>query len=127
MDGADTIAMLIVFGIMLLTAGCLGFAAGRIVGPLNDPRDLSDDDEERTPYDDFADEEIDEEELPALKVDPENPPTWKIYKGPGGPRCNCHDRPIQYGENILMWPDPENPGAYRLFHEDFVEGMKPHA
>lgn len=80
----------------------------------------------RGKYDDFEvyDDE-DEEEMPALKIDPENPPTWKIYRGNRGPHCNCHDKRIEYGENILMWPDPEEPGAYRLFHEGFVKGMVP--
>ncbi|MEU6362241.1 hypothetical protein [Streptomyces albidoflavus] len=44
-----------------------------------------------------------------LPVDPDNPPQRGVYiVEPQGPRerCLCHDRPIEDGAEVLLWPQP---------------------
>jgi hypothetical protein len=62
----------------------------------------------------------------AMAVDPENPPSWKIYGGPrsGAPvrTCVCHpDRPLKSGQRVLWWPVPNSGGGVNVFCQDGVE------
>jgi hypothetical protein len=52
---------------------------------------------------------------PALAFDLNNPPKAMIYNPRSGVstvRCQCHDRLLDIGEEILMWPNPAEEGAY---------------
>lgn len=49
-------------------------------------------------------EEPEPQEEAALPVDPNNPPTWKVYKGPSGRhRCHCHGQPVNNRDEVLWW------------------------
>lgn len=131
------VVILTIFGLLIVAAGFMGYAfaqyakgeslldgADRPFPP--DTSEVLEEEERDVARDALAMALADDAEEPALKIDPEKPPTYKVYNAPPGkqaPFCNCHGRPIQRGENILMWPDPEDPGAYRLFHEDFVNSL----
>ena len=61
----------------------------------------------------------------AMPIDPNSPPTWKIYrpkKGAPGRSCACHpDRPLRDGQKVLWWPVPISGGGVNVFCEDGVE------
>jgi hypothetical protein len=58
-----------------------------------------------------------------LPMDPDNPPKLKRYTGPDGRyRCHCHELEIKNGDEILIWPRPDQGnGARSLFCARFVK------
>lgn len=129
---SDQTLLLSLLVVLALLVVLVAFAVGYFIGRHPAHRAVGEPVQDKRPEPEkFPDPRIEWEdtpsapEPPALKIDPNNPPSWKVYRGAGGPTCNCHNRRIETGQNILMWPDPENEGAYRLFHEGFIEGMVP--
>lgn len=63
-------------------------------------------------------EEVDDEEdEPALPMDPSNPPFPRTYhRRPGYPvrTCHCHGRELEDNETVLFWPNPDVDGAFWL-------------
>ena len=61
----------------------------------------------------------------SMPIDPENPPSWKVYhprKGAPGRACACHpDRALWDGQKVLWWPVPVSGGGVNVFCEDGVE------
>lgn len=59
------------------------------------------------------------EESEAKAIDPNNPPTYQVYRPRSGVstlKCTCHEETIQPGERVLLWPIPEHPdGAMDVF------------
>lgn len=50
----------------------------------------------------------------AKAIDPNNPPYYSRYRIDGydrtlAPKCSCHSRTIDPGEQILIWPIPGHP------------------
>lgn len=70
-------------------------------------------------------EEPQEQRTAALPIDPENPPTWKVYQPrEGAPKraCACHpDRELRYGQKVMWWPVPNSGGAVNVYCEDGVQ------
>lgn len=69
--------------------------------------------------------EPERQQLAALPVDPENPPSWRTYQPhPGRPRraCTCHpDRPLADGQRVMWWPVPDSGGGVHVFCEDGID------
>lgn len=59
----------------------------------------------------------------ARAIDPDNPPSWKTWKGIDGRiNCTCHTLPIHTGQRVLFWPIPDHPqGGVDLFCERTVK------
>lgn len=61
----------------------------------------------------------------AMPVDPENPPSWKVYapkEGAPERTCVCHpDRPLRDGQRVLWWPVPKSNGGVNVFCENGIE------
>lgn len=74
--------------------------------------------------DEDADDDDDEEpEPPALAIDPESPPRWRIYQPKGEPTlaCDCHGIPFEVGQSVMWWPVPDGePGAVHVLCETGV-------
>lgn len=127
MEGPDVVAVLIVFGLFMLAAAAAGFAGGWFVSDHNAGLSSWD----RHYYDDEDDEPHDPEEIavdvPALPVDPNNPPVSRVYNPQPGSlqkHCSCHDRPLEVGEEVLWWPLPEGKGV-RLICKDGLAEAQP--
>lgn len=115
--------ILVVFGALLV---CLGFWVAYVfMRPLMPRQGTSMADLLREAIHVTPDHEDDEEPvqeegeegLPSLPVDPDNPPLTRTYhRQPGRPvrTCHCHGRPLEDGEPILFWPNPEVEGAFWL-------------
>lgn len=122
-ESGAVIVLVVLVAIILLVAVAVGYVIGKDRAILSQHVFAED---VPMPTSDFE-EGVDDFEEPALKIDPSNPPSWKVYNPPPGkqaPFCTCHGRPLARGENVLMWPDPDE-GGYRLFHEGFIKGMVP--
>jgi hypothetical protein len=66
-------------------------------------------------------------EAPARLIDPNDPPTWRVYS-PTGERpplhCHCHGDPFEPNQPVLWWPVPDGEdGQVELLCEEGV-GMK---
>lgn len=61
----------------------------------------------------------------AVPMDPDNPPVSRVFsprvdRDPRSyPVCNCHDRRLTPGDEILWWPLPANEGVM-IFHQDYI-------
>jgi hypothetical protein len=79
---------------------------------------------EPEPVQEQEEEQEEEREVP-MPVDPQNPPSWKVYTPRPGvePRsCTCHPaRPLSRGQKVLWWPVPHSNGAVNVFCEDGVK------
>lgn len=78
---------------------------------------------EPEPVDDPTDPwEYQTEASPQTRViDPDNPPTWRVYwpqSGAQAPTCSCHGIALQPGDKVVLWPIPNHPeGAIDIFCE----------
>lgn len=67
-------------------------------------------------------EPVEDERIEPVPVDPDNPPTFKVYNPrPDAPlrNCYCHNTPIEPGAEIIWWPLPD--GSVRLYHREAVD------
>lgn len=129
-DIAALVAILIPFGALLLGAVGLGFWLGRTsrTAPYDPYRREVEYDgmfrSEKTTYEE-PEVEPEEEDLPALPIDPENPPIPRTYRHQQGRPvkiCHCHSRPLEDGEQVLWWPNPEVEGAFWIVCQDGARG-----
>ena len=65
------------------------------------------------------DPEPEPESMAPIPVDPNNPPVPRTYnRRPGStapvPKCFCHGRELQSGQQILWWPVPDS-GEVRIY------------
>lgn len=126
-DSPDLVAILIVFGLMMLAAGLLGFMAASL---RSDHANEGIQSWDRYSFDDIDDLPTSEEEqeTPALPVDVANPPVSRVYNprpGSNQKYCWCHDRALEPGEEVLWWPIPASEGGgVRLVCKDGVAGAQ---
>jgi hypothetical protein len=106
--------VLIVFGFVGLL---IGIVVGRLVG-----RHLAVRETRREPvvaYDGPVSKNTGE----PRPFDEDNPPHYTVYNPLiynvlRAPRCSCHNRPIEKGEKVLLWPIPDHPeGGIDIFCE----------
>lgn len=74
-------------------------------------------------YEDYMPTATPEPKQAPLPFDENDPPKLKLYSGPSGKyRCECHQREINNGDEVLMWPRPDRaPGARSLFCGQFIK------
>lgn len=55
-----------------------------------------------------------------IALDKTNPPKAMIYKEQGHhQKCHCHRRELEPGQEVLIWPNADEPGAFWIICKDF--------
>lgn len=105
---------------LLIGIGIIAYAAMRndrlnqISEPVRPPINLNDPVWKATPAPEYnysktelRMEPEDPREGPAFPLDPANPPKkmiWRPREGSSTPSCLCHKRPLQPGQEVILWP-----------------------
>lgn len=90
-------------------------ADGKAKEPVRMPIDLNGPQWQQTPVPEYTyetktevrTEPKDPRSGPAFPLDPSNPPRkmiWRPREGSQTPSCLCHKRPLQPGQEVILWP-----------------------
>jgi hypothetical protein len=110
--------LLIVFGFVGLL---IGIVVGRLIGHHLAVRETRREPEKAEPPVDVG--PITKPSGEPRAFDEGNPPHYTVYNPDTynvlrAPRCSCHNRPIEKGEKVLLWPIPDHPeGGIDIFCE----------